>query len=146
MRRRVLALLALLLTRPDFSSTRDQVLDSLWPELEPALALNSLNQTMYFMRRVFEEDFNEDLSPGYVHHESEVIWLDPELVSSSSSKCIHMIRHMAPDPTPQQVESLSAAYVGRFPLDFSMRIGPLRSGDSLHASYLQIVERALELT
>ena len=68
-RRRVLALLVLLLTRPDFSSTRDQVLDSLWPELEPALALNSLNQTMYFMRRVFEKDFNEDLSPGYVHHE-----------------------------------------------------------------------------
>ncbi len=142
-RRRVLALLALLLTRPDFSSTRDQVLDSLWPDLEPALALNSLNQTMYFMRRVFEEDFKEDLSPGYVHHESEVIWLDPELVSSSSSKCIHMIRHMAPDPTPDQVESLSAAYLGRFALDFEYEDWAATFRDSLHASYLQIVERAL---
>ncbi len=142
-RRRVLALLALLLTRPDFSSTRDQVLESLWPELEPALALNSLNQTMYFMRRVFEEDFNEDLSPGYVHHESEVIWLDPELVSSSSSKCVQMIRHMAPDPTPDQVESLSAAYVGRFALDFEYEDWAATFRDSLHASYLQIVEQAL---
>lgn len=90
-RRRVLALLALLLTRPDFSCTRDQVLDALWPELGPALAMNSLNQTIYFLRRVFEEDFNDDLSPGYVHHESEIIWLDPELVSSTSSTCSRMI-------------------------------------------------------
>jgi LuxR family transcriptional regulator, maltose regulon positive regulatory protein len=142
-RRRVLALLTLLLTRPDFSSTRDQVLDSLWPELEPALALNSLNQTMYFMRRVFEEDFNEDLSPGYVHHVSEMIWLDPELVTSSSSRCIQLIRHMASDPTPDQVESLSTAYVGRFALDFEYEDWAATFRDSLHASYLQIIERAL---
>jgi DNA-binding response OmpR family regulator len=58
-RRRVLALLSLLLTRPDFSCTRDQVLDTLWPELAPDVAINSLNQTIYFLRRVFEEDFNE---------------------------------------------------------------------------------------
>jgi len=142
-RRRVLALLALLLTRPDFSSTRDQVLDSLWPELEPALALNSLNQTMYFLRRVFEEDFNEDLSPGYAHHESEMIWLDPELVTSSSSKCVQLIRNMASDPTPDQVESLSAAYVARFALDFEYEDWAATFRDSLHASYLQIIERAL---
>lgn len=142
-RRRVLALLALLLTRPDFSSTRDQVLDSLWPELGPALAVNSLNQTIYFMRRVFEEDFNEDLSPGYVHHESEVIWLDSELVTSSSSRCIQMIRNMAPDPTPDQVERLSAAYSGRFALDFEYEDWAATFRDWLHASYLQIVERAL---
>ena len=113
-RRRVMALLALLLTHPDFACTRDQVLDALWPELEPALATNSLNQTTYFMRRVFEEDFDDDLSPGYVHHESEVIWLDSELVTSSSAECSQMIRQMGSDPTPDQVEGLSAAYAGRF--------------------------------
>ena len=37
------------------SSTRDQVLDALWPELDPVDALNSLNQTVYFLRRVLEE-------------------------------------------------------------------------------------------
>ena len=95
------------------------------------------------MRREFEEDFNEDLSPGYVHHESEVIWLDPELVSSSSSKCLDMIRRMAPDPTPDQVESLSTAYGGRFALDFEYEDWAATFRDSLHASYLQIVERAI---
>ena len=107
-------------TRPDFSSTRDQVLDSLWPELEPALALNSLNQTMYFMRRVFEEDFNEDLSPGYVHHDSEVIWLDPELVSSSSSECASTIdpAYGAGSDPGSRLRACRQLYRGRFALDF----------------------------
>ena len=75
-RRKVLALLCFLLTRPDMSSTRDQVLDALWPELDPADALNSLNQTVYFLRRVLEERYVDDLSPGYLHHDSDLIWLD----------------------------------------------------------------------
>ena len=46
------------------SGARDEVLDALWPEFDPADALNSLNQTVYFLRRVFEPTFQEDLSPG----------------------------------------------------------------------------------
>ena len=41
-RRKVLGLLCFLLTRPGFSGTRDQVLDAMWPDLEPVVALNSL--------------------------------------------------------------------------------------------------------
>jgi len=119
------------------------VLDALWPELGPALAANSLNQTIYFMRRVFEEDFKDDLSPGYVHHESEVVWLDQELVSSTSATCSQMIRQMAPDPTPEHVETLSTAYSGRFALDFEYEDWAGSFRDWLHASYLQIVEHAL---
>ena len=142
-RRRVLALLALLLTRPGFSCTRDQVLDGLWPDLGPDLALNSLNQTIYFMRRVFEEDFSDDLTPGYIHHDSEVIWLDQELVTSTSARCSRMIRDMAVEATPDQVEALSAAYRGRFALDFEYEDWAASFRDWLHAGYLQIIERAL---
>ena len=42
-RRKVLTLLCFLLSRPRFSSTRDEVLEALWPEFEPTVALNSLN-------------------------------------------------------------------------------------------------------
>jgi DNA-binding SARP family transcriptional activator len=142
-RRRVLALLALLLTRPGFACTRDQVLDALWPDLGPDLALNSLNQTIYFMRRVFEEDFNEDLSPGYIHHDPDVIWLDQDLVTSTSAKCGRMIRDIDADPTSDQVEALSATYQGRFALDFEYEDWAASFRDRLHASYLQIIERAL---
>ena len=76
------------------------MLEALWPELDPVLALNSLNQTVYFLRRVFEEDYVDDLSPGYVHHESEIIWLDPELVSSRSNRMPIDDFIMPPDPYP----------------------------------------------
>ena len=68
-RRKVLALLCFLITRPGMSAARDQVVDALWPDQDPDAASNSLNQTVYFLRRVFEPQYAEDLSPGYVHHE-----------------------------------------------------------------------------
>ena len=52
------------LLEPDLASTRDQVLEALWPDLDPVDAVNSLNQTVYFLRRVLEEDYVDDLSPG----------------------------------------------------------------------------------
>jgi hypothetical protein len=83
-RRKVLSLLCFLLTRMDLSATRDQVLEALWPELEPDVAGNSLNQTVYFLRRVFDPTYRDDVSPEYVHHKSDVLWLDSELVASRS--------------------------------------------------------------
>ena len=61
-RRKVLAMLCFLLTKPRFSATRDEVIDALWPDLSPDVAVNSLNQTVYFLRRVFEPTYVEDLS------------------------------------------------------------------------------------
>ncbi len=125
------------------SATRDQVLEALWPDLEPDPALNSLNQTVYFLRRVFEPSFAEDVSPGYVHHDSEVIWLDPELVDSRSQRCREAIRVADRDPSPENVDLVSRTYFGRFALDFAYEewAGPYR--DSMHAAYLEVVEKAV---
>ena len=142
-RRKVLALLCFLLTRPRYAATRDEVMDALWPEFDPSDALNSLNQTVYFLRRVFEPTYKEDLSPGYVNHESDVIWLDGELVSSTSSACLELIRSMATEPSPTEVEELSAAYHGPFALDFAYEEWAAEFRTSLHSSYLQIVEKAI---
>ena len=46
-----------------------------------------LNQTVYFLRRVFEEPYREDESANYVHHDGEVIRLDAVLATSQSGKC-----------------------------------------------------------
>jgi DNA-binding SARP family transcriptional activator len=142
-RRKVLALTCYLLTRPQLSGTRDQVLDTLWPDLEPDAAVNSLNQTMYFLRRVIEEDYVEDLSPGYVHHDSDVIWLDPELVTSRSQECRGLLRAMSKEPTPEEVDLLLERYQGRFALDFEYEEWSSAYRDSLHAAYLDVVERSL---
>jgi DNA-binding SARP family transcriptional activator len=142
-RRKVLALLCFLITKTDLSATRDQVLDALWPELDPEVAINSLNQTLYFLRRVFEENYAEDLSPGYVHHDSDVLWLDPELVTSRTVACRRMIHAMPPSPSPDDVERLTVMYRGRFALDFEYEEWAGAYRDSLHAAYLEIVERSV---
>jgi DNA-binding SARP family transcriptional activator len=144
-RRKVLALLCLLLSRPRFASTRDDVLDSLWPEHDPASALNSLNQTVYFLRRVFEPNFEDDTSPGYVGQDGETIWLDPELVDSRSRRCQQLIRSMPAAPTPDGSVTLATEYRGRFALDFAYEEWSAPYRDTLHASYLRIVEHAVRL-
>jgi DNA-binding SARP family transcriptional activator len=142
-RRKVLAMLCYLVTRPDMSATRDQVLDALWPELDPEIAVNSLNQTIYFLRRVFEETYSDDLSPGYVHHDSDVIWLDSQLVSSRSIVCRNLIRELPSQPSPDDVDLLTRTYKGRFALDFEYEEWAAAYRDPLHAAYLEIVERSV---
>jgi DNA-binding SARP family transcriptional activator/tetratricopeptide (TPR) repeat protein len=143
LRRKVLALACYLISRPNMSCTRDQVLDALWPTLDPEVAVNSLNQTVYFLRRVFEEDYVEDESPGYVHHDSDVVWLDAELISSQTADCHAFLRSLSRPVAPDDVERLVDMYRGPFALDFAYEDWASDYRDSLHASYLELVERSV---
>jgi DNA-binding SARP family transcriptional activator len=142
-RRKVLALTCFLLSRPEMSSARDQVLEALWPDLAPEVAVNSLNQTLYFLRRVFEPQYDEDLSPGYVHHDSDILWFDRELVRSRSVECRRLLRALPKHPSPEQVEQLADLYEGRFSLDFEYEEWASSHRDLLHASYLEVIEHAV---
>jgi LuxR family maltose regulon positive regulatory protein len=142
-RRKVLALLCLLASRSRFTSTREEVIDSLWPENDPQSALNSLNQTVYFLRRVFEPDYSDDTSPGYVGQDGETIWLDAELVECRSRRCLDIIRSMPGDPTPEGAVLLATEYTSRFALDFAYEEWAGAHRDSLHAAYLRVMERAI---
>lgn len=142
-RRKVLALLCFLLTRPKLSATRDEVVDALWPDLEPAIAVNSLNQTVYFLRRVFEPRYKEDTSAGYVNHDSDILWLDGELISSRTGTCRGLLDTLSATPTPAEVARLSDAYRGRFALDFAYEDWAVPFRDSLHVAYLQVIEGAV---
>jgi len=144
-RRKVLALLCLLLSKPKFASTREEVIDRLWPDHDPASALNSLNQTVYFLRRVFEEDFRDEVSPGYVGQDGETIWLDGELIDCRSRTCLEIIRSMPRDPTPDGAIELVTNYRGRFALDFAYEDWSSDYRDSLHAAYLRVIEHSLRL-
>ena len=110
---------------------------------DPGDALNSLNQTVYFLRRVFEPGYKDDLSPGYVHHESDVLWLDRELVKSRSQDCQGLVGALPSSPTPADVARLVDRYIAPFALDFAYEewAGGYRA--SLHAAYLQVVEQAV---
>jgi DNA-binding SARP family transcriptional activator/tetratricopeptide (TPR) repeat protein len=142
-RRKVLALLCFLLTRPQKTATREEAMDALWPEIDPTAAANSLNQTIYFLRRVFEPDYDEDRSPGYVRQESDLVVLDPELVESASSRCAALISQIDREGSLELVERLSSIYVERFATDFSYDDWAVDFREWLHVSYLQIVETAI---
>ena len=144
-RRKVLALLCLLVSKPRFSAAREEVLESLWPDLDPSSALNSLNQTVYFLRRVFEPRFLEETSPGYLIQDGEMIWLDQELVGSRGRRCLDLIRSMQASPQPESVSALAEEYRGRFALDFAYEDWASDYRDSLHAAYLRVVEQAIRL-
>ncbi|HEX9044215.1 MAG TPA: BTAD domain-containing putative transcriptional regulator [Candidatus Limnocylindrales bacterium] len=144
MRRKVLALVCFLMTRPDLSATRDQVLDALWPELEPEIAANSLNQTIYFLRRILDPTYVDERSADYVHHDSDVVWLDPDLVTGRSRRCREIVRRCRPVASHEDVDALSEAYTGRFALDFFYESWAEPYRESLHAAYLEVIERAVE--
>jgi LuxR family maltose regulon positive regulatory protein len=143
MRRKPLALLCFLLSRPGMSATRDQVLDALWPDTDPDQAVNSLHQTVYFLRRIIEPAYSDDLSPGYINQDTELVWLDPELIASRSIRCREQLRALGADPPFPAVMALAAEYRGRFALDFSYDDWASTHRESLHAQYLEVMERAI---
>jgi DNA-binding SARP family transcriptional activator len=141
-RRKALALLCFLISR-GFTATKDQVLDALWPDLAPDMGMNSLNQTVYFLRRILEEEYSEDLSPGYLWHDSDLVWLDSELIRTRSTEVRSLLRQFTSRPTPDEVETLVHLYHGRFAMEFEYEEWAASYRDTLHAAYLEVVERAV---
>jgi DNA-binding SARP family transcriptional activator len=142
-RRKVLLVVCFLITRPGLSATRDEVVEAVWPEVDPDSAVNSLNQTLYFLRRALDPRYKEDLSPNYVHHDSDVIWLDDALVDSRSHLCIRLIEAIAQGLPEGDIGRLAREYRGKFALDFAYEEWANAYRETLHASYLETMERAI---
>ena len=142
-RRKVLSLLTYLLTRPQFTASREQVVEALWPEMDPEPGANSLNQTAYFLRRIFEPHPEDDTTAGYLGSRGDLIWLDPELVQSRSAECLQLIASARRDLSPELISRLAESYTGRFAVDFMYDDWAAPFRDTLHASFLDRIERAV---
>jgi ATP/maltotriose-dependent transcriptional regulator MalT/DNA-binding SARP family transcriptional activator len=79
-RRRIRLLLGLLVANYDGGLTRDQAIDALWPEADPASAINSLNQTVFQLRRLIEPSYREGESAQYVISNVDAVQLNRDLV------------------------------------------------------------------
>jgi LuxR family transcriptional regulator, maltose regulon positive regulatory protein len=139
----VLGLLCFLGSRPTMAATRDEVLEALWPELNPDTAANSLHQTIYFLRRAFEPDFREGLSAGYVTYDGDVVTLSDELCDSLSRRCWRAIRRMPTNSAA--LEELLDLYRGKFALDFAYDDWATNYRDNLHAAVLAAAEAGMGL-
>jgi DNA-binding SARP family transcriptional activator len=141
MRRKALALLLFLLSQPRGAANPDQLLEALWPEQDPEPALNSLHQAIYVLRRVFEPNYHAGVSPEYLHFESDMVWLDPELVDSRSWQCQRLLASRE-WPT-ERINELVSTYTGRFAIDFMYEEWASSQRDRLHAQFLGTVEQAV---
>ncbi|MBA3689177.1 MAG: winged helix-turn-helix domain-containing protein [Chloroflexi bacterium] len=76
-KRRMRALLALLVANYRSTLTREMALDILWPESDPSSAINSLNQAVFQLRRVLDPSFRDGESPQYVLSTVDALQLNP---------------------------------------------------------------------
>jgi DNA-binding SARP family transcriptional activator len=118
-RRKPATLLMYLVTRPAFSANREQVLDALWPDADPASSSNSLNQSLYFLRREIDPWHDDGVSADYVGLEGDVVWLDQSLTSSDSAAFLSRAAHARgiPGDTSAVLDALRM-YVGPFAPEF----------------------------
>ncbi len=142
-RKKCLALLCFLLTRPGWSANKEQVAEALWPDGHADAASNSLNQTLYFLRRVFDPSYREDISPEYIHYEQDIMWLDPELVSSRSSMTLRGLEAIERGKSTTTVEDVVENYSGPFALDFAYDEWAASFRNDLHVRFVELIERTL---
>ncbi len=76
------ALLGYLLARVDNPPSRDQVIETLWPNAEPEDGVNSLNQSVYQLRRVIDPAYRDGDSPQYLISTTDTVALDSGLVAT----------------------------------------------------------------
>ncbi len=145
LRRKVLAMLCFLLTRSKFSATRDEMRGRAvagdgsrrrgsTPSIRRSTSYGASSNRA--TRRT--------LSAGYVHHDSDVLWLDPELIQSRSQACRELIDALGPSPRPEDVDMLSDSCTSDGSHSISRTtIGLYPYRDALHVAYLQVIEGAV---
>jgi len=79
-KKRLRALLGLLVASSRSALTREMALERLWPDADPAAAVNNLNQTVFQLRRVLDAGYRDGASPPYVLSTADLVQLNPDLV------------------------------------------------------------------
>jgi DNA-binding SARP family transcriptional activator len=77
--------------------SRDTAMDTLWPDADPASAVNNLNQTVYKLRRYLDINYQEGKSPSYVIADTNTVRLDADLVRTDISELRRLVRRLRSD-------------------------------------------------
>lgn len=144
-RRKPASLLMYLVTRPNFTAPREQILDELWPDSRPVSASNSLNQSLYFLRRDIDPWYEDDVSVEYVAFEGDLLWLDPELVRADSADFVEQARAglLGATEARDALRTLDS-YEGQFCPEFEYEDWAISWRTRVHASYLNFGHTAVQ--
>ena len=143
-RRKPAALLMYLVTRPNFTATREQVLEDLWPDGDTSAGLNSLNQSLYFIRREIDPWYEDDLSPEYVTYQAELVSLDTDLVRVASAEFIASSRQLMTAPSaPSEILALIDTYRGQFCPEFEYEDWAIGWRTRVHGAFLDFARHTI---
>jgi DNA-binding SARP family transcriptional activator len=143
-RRKPAALLMYLVTRPNFTATREQILEDLWPDGETNAGLNSLNQSLYFLRREIDPWYEDDLSPEYIAYQAELVSIDADLVQVASAQFLDRSRRcLMGEFDPQQSQELLTSYRGQFSPEFEYEEWALSWRTRVHGTFLDLARTAI---
>jgi DNA-binding SARP family transcriptional activator len=137
-RRKSASVLMYLVTRPNFTANREQLIDALWPESDPDAASNNLNQSLYFLRREIDPWYEDDLSVDYVGLQGDMVWLDEELVRSQSADFLTAMSRRS-----ESASDLARAvinYPGQFAPEFEYDEWAMSWRDRTHSTFLDITQ------
>jgi DNA-binding SARP family transcriptional activator len=138
-RRKSAALLLYMVTRPELMATRELVMESLWPDQTPKSAMNSLHQTLFFLRRELEPWYEDGSSADYVHVESDLVFLDQELFQIDSVAFARQTADILGTGTAlARGPEMLRLYKGSFAPEFEYEEWTEDWRTHLHASYLRL--------
>ncbi len=75
-RRKAAAVLKLLAIQRSRSLHREQIMDALWPDLDPAAAANNLHKSLHYLRAAFSE---QGLSGQVIRFTGDIVALSPDV-------------------------------------------------------------------
>jgi ATP/maltotriose-dependent transcriptional regulator MalT/DNA-binding SARP family transcriptional activator len=144
-RRRSGSVLVYLITRPRHTATREQIIEDLWPEGDLGSGSNSLNQSLYFLRREFDPWYEDDVSAEYIRFASDLVSLDPDLVTADSVRFMESARRaMSGRIDLAQAGAVLDMYRGRFATDFEYEEWAQSWMTRVHAVFLHFARAMLD--
>jgi DNA-binding SARP family transcriptional activator len=117
----------------------------MWPNQSPDGAVNSLHQTLYFLRRDIDPYFEDGHSVDYLVVEPDVVYLDPDLVQVDSAAFFRQLSAaLASDSLADLSLPILRDYTAKFALDFEYEEWSLAWRDQLHGLFLETTQSTAE--
>jgi DNA-binding SARP family transcriptional activator len=141
-KRRMRALLALLIANYRSTLTREMALDLLWPESDPSSAINSLNQAVFQLRRVLDPGFRDGDSPQYVLSSVDAVQLNPALTVTDLDEFRRLAAEIGTDPDDQRADhsrTLVEMIRGEFLADLRYDDWAVRMRTAVHSEVRQVL-------
>ena len=140
-RRRAAALLLYLISRSGQSAVRDLVMEDLWPDQPPQSALNSLHQTLFFLRRLLEPWQEDGISSAYVRMEADIVLLNQDLFQIDSVAFQRQATSiMGSRQCAELGPSILRLYSGTFAPEFEYEPWAEDWRTHVHATYLRLAD------